>query len=83
MNEWSACQVIQGLRNDLVFFADSSFNQQERLDIEEKYTSLREEAQGKSKKLKKLEGSVKNLESDVSRTSKCRREKRSPTPSEG
>lgn len=54
----------------LFFFADSSFNQQERLDIEEKYTSLREEAQGKSKKLKKLEGSVKNLESDVSKNLK-------------
>lgn len=28
--------------------------QQERLDIEEKYTSLQEEAQGKTKKLKKV-----------------------------
>lgn len=29
-------------------------SQQERLDIEEKYTSLQEEAQGKTKKLKKV-----------------------------
>uniref|UniRef100_A0A672MYW7 Kinesin-like protein n=1 Tax=Sinocyclocheilus grahami TaxID=75366 RepID=A0A672MYW7_SINGR len=31
-----------------------SLKQQERLDIEEKYTSLQEEAQGKTKKLKKV-----------------------------
>lgn len=34
-------------------FANVS-KQQERLDIEEKYTSLQEEAQGKTKKLKKV-----------------------------
>lgn len=35
-------------------FPISLHKQQERLDIEEKYTSLQEEAQGKTKKLKKV-----------------------------
>lgn len=40
--------------------------QQERLDIEEKYTSLQEEAQGKTKKLKKVWTMLMAAKSEVS-----------------
>lgn len=39
---------------ELLYILCFIFKQQERLDIEEKYTSLQEEAQGKTKKLKKV-----------------------------
>lgn len=42
--------------------------QQERLDIEEKYTSLQEEAQGKTKKLKKVWTMLMAAKSEVSTT---------------
>lgn len=44
--------------------------QQERLDIEEKYTSLQEEAQGKTKKLKKVWTMLMAAKSEVSITAK-------------
>ena len=40
--------------------------QQERLDIEEKYTSLQEEIQGKTKKLKKVWTMLMQAKSEVS-----------------
>lgn len=43
-----------------------SLKQQERLDIEEKYTSLQEEAQGKTKKLKKVWTMLMAAKSEVS-----------------
>lgn len=46
----------------------SLLKQQERLDIEEKYTSLQEEAQGKTKKLKKVWTMLMAAKSEVSRT---------------
>lgn len=44
----------------------SHLKQQERLDIEEKYTSLQEEAQGKTKKLKKVWTMLMAAKSEVS-----------------
>lgn len=46
----------------------SLLKQQERLDIEEKYTSLQEEAQGKTKKLKKVWTMLMAAKSEVSIT---------------
>lgn len=45
-----------------------SQKQQERLDIEEKYTSLQEEAQGKTKKLKKVWTMLMAAKSEVRTT---------------
>ena len=39
--------------------------QQERLDIEEKYSNLQEEAQGKSRKLKKVWTMLMQAKSEV------------------
>jgi hypothetical protein len=49
-------------------------NQQERLDIEEKYTSLQEEAQGKTKKLKKVWTMLMAAKSEVRNTRSGRSE---------
>lgn len=57
------------LRLPLYNYWPSSFlKQQERLDIEEKYTSLQEEAQGKTKKLKKVWTMLMAAKSEVSTT---------------
>jgi len=42
-----------------------SFLQQERIDIEEKYASLQEEAAGKTKKLKKVWSMLMSAKSEV------------------
>lgn len=60
-------QVIKRCKRSC-FINDLSFNQQERLDIEEKYTSLQEEAQGKTKKLKKVWTMLMAAKSEVSST---------------
>jgi len=44
------------------------FVQQERLDIEEKYSSLQEEVTGKTKKLKKVWTMYMQAKSEVSRS---------------
>lgn len=43
-----------------------SFLQQERIDIEEKYANLQEEAAGKTKKLKKVWSMLMSAKSEVS-----------------
>jgi len=45
--------------------------QQERLDIEEKYSSLQEEVAGKTKKLKKVWTMYMQAKSEVSFVSSC------------
>uniref|UniRef100_H3D1A4 Uncharacterized protein n=1 Tax=Tetraodon nigroviridis TaxID=99883 RepID=H3D1A4_TETNG len=47
--------------------------EQERLDIEEKYTDLREAAQGKTKKLKKVWGMLRAAESEMADLQKANR----------
>ena len=43
----------------------NKFLQQERIDIEEKYASLQEEAAGKTKKLKKVWSMLMSAKSEV------------------
>lgn len=60
-----ACRTVFLVHNH---WSLSLLQQQERLDIEEKYTSLQEEAQGKTKKLKKVWTMLMAAKSEVSLT---------------
>ena len=55
---------IFNYNNDLSFYV-FLFVQQERIDIEEKYANLQEEATGKTKKLKKVWSMLMSAKSEV------------------
>lgn len=54
---------LRGKEDDTVYIL--CFLQQERIDIEEKYANLQEEAAGKTKKLKKVWSMLMSAKSEV------------------